>query len=67
MKFNIKYDQLVDAAYIKLSEAKIAKTVEKSDLIIVDYDKRGRICGVELLNVSTHFKSCLKKKSLAFP
>lgn len=54
MKF--EYDKDVDAAYIyidypiKAGEAK--KTIELNENIIIDFDKKGKLLGVEILNAS---------------
>jgi len=62
MKF--EYDKEVDAAYIylkyplKRGEAK--KTIALNDNIIVDFDKKNKLIGVEVLNAS----KVLSKKAL---
>ena len=50
----IEYDKDVDAAYIYLTDSKIksAKTVELNENIILDYDREGKIIGVEVLQAS---------------
>jgi uncharacterized protein YuzE len=54
MKF--EYDKEVDAAYIylkypiKKGEAK--KTIALNDSIIVDFDKKNKLIGMEVLNAS---------------
>ncbi len=59
----IEYDKDVDAAYIYLTDSKIksAKTVELNENIILDYDREGKIIGVEVLQASV----VLSKKVLA--
>jgi len=48
----ITYDSDADAMYIYLDEeAKVDKTKEIDKDIILDYDNKGRIIGVELLFV----------------
>jgi uncharacterized protein YuzE len=47
----IKYDKSVDALYITLKKGKVLKTKEQSGYL-VDYDKKGAILGLEILNYS---------------
>jgi uncharacterized protein YuzE len=62
MKF--EYDKEVDAAYIyieypiKNGEAK--KTIELNENIILDFDEKGKLLGVEILDAS----KVLKKEAL---
>ena len=62
MKF--KYDKEVDAAYIYLEDSikdgEADKTIELNDNIILDFDKNGKLLGVEILNAS----KVLNKKSI---
>lgn len=46
-----KYDKLARALYMKVGNGKVAKTEETSSCFLVDYDKEGKIIGVEMLNV----------------
>lgn len=59
-----EYDKDVDAAYIYLVEnikkGEIQKTVELNKDIILDFDKGGKLLGMEVLNASKN----LKKKSI---
>ena len=48
----IKYDKEVDALYINLSNEKIAESDEQKPGIIFDYDEKGNIVGIEILNAS---------------
>jgi uncharacterized protein YuzE len=47
----IKLDTIADALYIKLKKGKIAKTENRGDYL-VDYDKKGKLVGFEVLNLS---------------
>jgi len=62
MKF--EYDENVDAAYIylehPLKEKQIKDTIELNEDIILDFDKEGKLIGVEILNAS----KVLNKKAL---
>lgn len=46
----IKYRAEDNAAYIRFSDAKVLESAEVSPDIVFDYDKDGRIVGIELLN-----------------
>ncbi len=52
----IEYDKEVDAAYIYLvfpiKDKEVKKTVEINENIFLDYDKDGKLLGVEILNAS---------------
>ena len=63
-KMKLEYDKEVDAAYIYLEypikEGSVKKTVEAGDNIILDYDSKGKLIGVEILEAS----KVLSKKAL---
>ncbi|MDP4012200.1 MAG: DUF2283 domain-containing protein [Candidatus Nanoarchaeia archaeon] len=52
----IEYDKDVDAAYIYLKypikDGEAAKTVNLKENINLDYDKEGRLLGIEILDAS---------------
>ncbi|MBI4158924.1 DUF2283 domain-containing protein [Candidatus Woesearchaeota archaeon] len=54
MKF--EYDKEVDAAYIYLQypikEGEAKKTIELNENIILDFDDKGKLIGVEILEAS---------------
>ncbi len=62
MKF--EYDKEADAAYIYLEDSiakgEAEKTIELNDNIIVDFDKNGKLLGIEILSAS----KVLNQKSL---
>ena len=62
MKF--EYDKEVDAAYIYLEdsieEKGVDKTIELDDKVVLDFDKNGKLLGIEILNAS----HVLKQKAL---
>ncbi len=62
MKFT--YDKDTDAAYIYLDdsikEREAKKTIELNDNIILDFDKNGKLIGIEILDAS----KTLNQKSL---
>jgi uncharacterized protein YuzE len=47
----IEIDTTTDAAYISLTDAPVARTVELSDDILVDVDSFGVVVGVEVLRL----------------
>ncbi len=48
----INYDKQSDAMYIRFSEAKYYESDEVKEGVILDFDKKGKIIGVEVLDVS---------------
>ena len=68
MKF--EYDKKADAAYIYLedsiAEGEAQKTIELNDNIIVDFDKNGKLLGIEILSASKvlNQKSLLEARSV---
>ncbi|MFH1187200.1 MAG: DUF2283 domain-containing protein [Candidatus Levyibacteriota bacterium] len=64
MKF--EYDKEADAAYIcmedSIANGQVQKTIELDDNIIVDFDKNGKLLGIEILSASKvlHQKSLLE-------
>ena len=68
MKF--EYDKEVDAAYIYLEDSiensQANKTIELNDNIILDFDKNGKLLGIEILSASKilHQKSLLDARSI---
>jgi len=60
----LEYDKEVDAAYIYLvysiRDGEAKKTVEINDNVIVDFNEKGQLIGIEVLNAS----EVLGKKTL---
>jgi uncharacterized protein YuzE len=50
MKPTIKYRAEDNAAYIRLSQQKVLESAEVSPGIVFDYDEKGRLVGIELLD-----------------
>ena len=48
----IHYDPKADVVYIELAKGKYEVSREISDSVVVDEDKKGKILGVEVLDVS---------------
>ena len=49
----VTYDQEVDALRIILNDEDIEESEEQRPGIIIDYDKRGNVVGLEILDAST--------------
>lgn len=52
-----KYDQEVDALYVRFAEAPVSESEEVRPGIVFDYDAEGRIVAVEILDASEHLAS----------
>jgi len=50
----IRYDQSSDAVYIRLKESKYSESDEISNNIILDFDKKGNVIGIEILDASNY-------------
>jgi len=52
----LEYDKDVDAAYIyledEIKEGQATKTIELNEDIILDFDAKGKLIGMEILNAS---------------
>jgi len=48
----IRYDPSVDILYIRLREGAIEESDEITPEIIADYDNRGKLMGIEILDAS---------------
>ena len=51
----LHYDKEADAVYIYLNKGKIFNTKKIGEGLIVDFNKRGGVVGIELLFVSLQF------------
>lgn len=62
----ITYDKIANAAYMTLRKGKVAKTVEMSDNVIIDLNKKGNLLGIEMLDASNQLpKQGLTKNVVA--
>jgi uncharacterized protein YuzE len=50
-EYQIEIDEEADAAYVRVGRASVARTVEVADGILVDFDARDEMVGVEVLGV----------------
>ena len=51
----IEYDKEVDALYIRLQEKYVNRTVEIEDGINIDFDKSGKLIGIEILDATERY------------
>jgi uncharacterized protein YuzE len=51
------YDHDANALYVRFSEEKVASTEELRPGIILDFDLRGRIIGIEMLNAKSQLSA----------
>ena len=61
----ITYDPKVDALYIRFEDTEV-QTKHLAEGIAADYDSRGKLAGIEILDAMTRFgdKETLKKVTL---
>ncbi|OGF20433.1 hypothetical protein A2Y83_04765 [Candidatus Falkowbacteria bacterium RBG_13_39_14] len=68
MKFH--YDKKEDAFYLRFNENAYEESDEVKEGIILDYDKKGKIIGIEILAASQRlprkFKSEVAKKKMSW-
>ncbi|OGK14452.1 hypothetical protein A3C98_04995 [Candidatus Roizmanbacteria bacterium RIFCSPHIGHO2_02_FULL_37_15] len=53
----LKYDSKVDAIYIELAKGRYNKTKKITDSILVDEDSKGRVLGIEILDVKKNISA----------
>ena len=47
----LKVDEKSDALYLRLNEASIEESEEVEPGVILDYDRRGHVVGIEILGI----------------
>ena len=52
----LKIDKETDTLYLRLDESAIVESEEVQPGVILDYDERGQVVGVEFLNLSARAK-----------
>lgn len=57
----LEIDLVAEAAYLRLSDNKVAETCEVSDSVLVDLDDMKMVVGVELLDLDTAVPTELTK------
>lgn len=53
----ISYDNIADAVYIRARTARIKTTKRIQSNLVVDFDAKGRVRGIEILNASHWLQS----------
>ncbi|MES2209398.1 MAG: DUF2283 domain-containing protein [Chloroflexota bacterium] len=48
----LTYDELTDTLYVYFTQEPVARTRELSERVIVDYDERGSVRGIEILDAT---------------
>lgn len=51
----IEYSKEADAIYVYFTEAYVAKSKEIEDGVVVDFDDKAQLIGIEVLDVSQRF------------
>ncbi|MEK6681740.1 MAG: DUF2283 domain-containing protein [Nitrospirota bacterium] len=51
----IEYSKEADAIYVYFKEEYVAKSKEIEDGVIIDFDEKGQLIGIEVLDVSQRF------------
>ncbi len=49
VEFTVRYDRVGDVLYIKLKDGKVVESDEVAPGIIVDYNDKGEVVGIEVL------------------
>lgn len=51
----IEYSKEADAIYVYFKEEVVANSKEIEDGVVIDFDKKGQLIGIEVLDVSQRF------------
>ncbi|MEK6678801.1 MAG: DUF2283 domain-containing protein [Nitrospirota bacterium] len=51
----IEYSKEADAIYVYFKEEYVAKSKEIEDGVVVDFDEKGQLIGIEVLDVSQRY------------
>ncbi len=51
----IEYSKEADAIYVYFKEEYVAKSKEIEDGVVIDFDEKGQLIGIEVLDVSQRF------------
>ena len=51
----IEYSKEADAIYVYFKEEFVAKSKEIEDGVVIDFDEKGQLIGIEILDVSQRF------------
>ncbi len=55
LAMKLRYDPEADAAYLKLDDAPVVESEEVRPGVVLDFDGRDRVVGIEILNVRRTF------------
>lgn len=58
----ISFDTLAKAVYIELEKKKVARTKEFAPEVFLDFDYKGELIGIELLNPGTLYLKKIAKR-----
>ena len=51
----IEYDKDIDSIYIRIQEKRVSKTKVIEDGLHLDFDKKGRLIGIEILDAPERY------------
>jgi len=51
----IEYSKEADALYVYFKEEYVAKSKEVEDGVVIDFDEKGQLIGIEVLDVTQRF------------
>ena len=64
----ITFDEKADALYIQFQKGSVKKTHKVKDGVLIDLDKKGRLFGIEILDVSHRIpKNAISDLNIHFP
>lgn len=67
MTIRLHLDQHADAVYLRLGDSTIVESEEVQPGIVLDFDERGHVVGIEILHVQEHLPLAdLKKVQVEF-
>jgi len=53
----ISYDEKTDSLYVRLKETPYYESDEVKESVLLDYDDKGNVIGIEILNASEYLSS----------
>jgi uncharacterized protein YuzE len=53
----ISYDEKTDSLYVRLKETPYYESAEVKESVLLDYDDKGNVIGIEILNASEYLSS----------
>ena len=53
----ISYDEKTDSLYVRLKEIPYCESDEVKEGVLLDYDDKGNVIGIEILNASEYLSS----------